>query len=554
MAVDVAGSSIKKRLIAVGNDEFWYEDIDVGAGEWTELVAANGDIDTTKQLWAFELLGKVFVVNGTNRKVADFINVKIVAADLVGVGAGVAPPDFGTVLTGGTSGAKMKVDYITALDGGTTIYGRRTTVATFEASETVTGLDDDGNTVSFIMTAADEVSGPHWYDWTVYGNSATYGTMPAKLTLGCSWNGRAVVAGNEDDANQWYMSRQSCPWDFNYISDDPQSPISGEDAEPGKVGDVIVAMIPYSKDYFVFGNANSIWYAVGNPAANGAILALDDTGGILDSQAWCKDEKDNLYILATTGLLKIPPGFGQPENLFETDYPDFIKDFDFDGSLHRAILGYDRLRNGIKIVKTTLTTGANSCFWYDLKTAKVTEVMGTSLFPETYPNECGIYCLFDYAAVDAGYSGLLHGCKDGYVRVEDSDAKDDDIGATDQAIDGYVTFGPLQLNESGKEGGLNAIDVVTVGGLTGGSETDSNNVDLKVWTGLSADAVTEKLIANSTPQIGGTVTAPGRRRGNKIRRKVRGAHLGLRVGNATAAQTWGLEKVILDVKKGGKIK
>jgi hypothetical protein len=76
MAVSVAGSSIKKRLIAIGNDEFWYEDLDVGAGEWKELAAANGDIDTTKQIWAFELYGKVFVVNGTNRKVADFINVK----------------------------------------------------------------------------------------------------------------------------------------------------------------------------------------------------------------------------------------------------------------------------------------------------------------------------------------------------------------------------------------------------------------------------------------------------------------------------------------------
>jgi len=91
----------------------------MAAGTMVELVAARDDIDTTKALWAFELYGKVFVVNGTNRKVADFINVKITTTDV-----GAHPPDFQTVLTGGTSGAKMIVDYITSLSGAATIYGR----------------------------------------------------------------------------------------------------------------------------------------------------------------------------------------------------------------------------------------------------------------------------------------------------------------------------------------------------------------------------------------------------------------------------------------------
>lgn len=553
MAVDVAGSSIKKRLIAIGNDEVWYEDIAVGAGEWKELAAANGDIDTTKQIWAFELYGKVFVVNGTNRKVADFINVKIATADV-----GTHPPDFKTVLTGDSSGAKMIVDYVTSItpDAACVIYGKRTTVATFTTGETISGTDDDANEIDFDLTAADEVAGPHWYDWTPYGDSATFGTIPAQLTLGVSWNGRPVVSGNEDDPNQWYMSRQGNPWDFNYIANDPQAPISGEDAEPGKVGDVVVALIPYSKDYFVFGCANSIWYMVGNPAANGALLSLDDTGGILDSQAWCIDKEDNLYMLTTTGLLKIPVNFGQPQNLLEVTYPDFIKDLGFDASLHRIILGFDKMRNGIKIVKTTLTTGANSCWWYDLnkKYDSRGQIFTGGLFPETYPNECGIYCLFDYAAVDVAYSGLMHGCKDGYVRIESSSVVDDDIGGSDQLINSYITFGPIALNAADKEGSVTSMSIATIGGLAGGSEADSDDVAFKAWTGLSADEVAEKLIANTSPQIGGTVVAPGRRRGSMIRRKVRGAYFGLRIGNDTATQTWGLEKVILTTKKGGRIK
>jgi len=552
MAVDVAGSSIIKRLIAIGNDEFWYEDIAVAAGEWKELAAANGDIDTTKQIWAFELYGKVFVVNGANRKVADFINVKIVTADVVPGGAGTAPPSFGTVLTA-TGGAKMIVDYITALDGNCTIYGRRTTVATFESGETVTNAAEG---VSFTMTAADEVAGPHWYDWTVYGNSATYGTLPAKLTLGCPWNGRAIVAGNEDDANQWYASRQGNPWDFNYIADDPQSPISGEDADAGKVGDPLIALIPYSKDYFVFGCANSLWYAVGNPAANGVLLCLDDTGGILDSQAWCVDKEDNLYILATTGLLKIPANFGPSQNLLEISYPNFIKDLDFDGSLHRIILGFDKLRNGVKIVKTTLTTGVNSCWWHDLnkKYDSRGKLLVGGLFPETYPEECGIYCLFDYAATDAAYSGLIHGCKDGYARIEDDDAKDDNIGVTTEAIDSYTTLGPMPLGQENREGVVTSFVGITTGGKSGGSEDDSSPITYNAWTGLSADEVTEKLIANTAPQIAGTIAAPGRNRGTRQRRMMRGVYAGFRIGNSNAAQTWGLEKLIIEGGSKGKVK
>ena len=544
MTVSVAGSAIKKRLIAIGNNDFWYENIDVAAGTFIELDTSSGAVDTTKQIWAFELYGKSLVENGAIKKVADFVNVKITTSDVVPGGAGVAPPDFGTVLEGQTSHAKMIVDYITALDSTCTIYGRRTTTATFSAGETVTGTDDDGNGISFTTTV--EVAGPFWYTWTPFGNNSTFGSLPDQVTLGAAWNGRAVIAGNEDDPNQWYMSRQGNPWDWNYIADDPQAPVSGEDADAGKVGDTIVALIPYSKDYFIFGCANSLWYLAGNPAAHGSLLSLDDTGGILDSQAWCKDKEDNLYILATTGLLKIPNGFGQPQNLLEIIYPDFIKDLDFDGSLHRVILGFDKNRNGIKIIKTTLASGANSNWWYDLRTG--------GLFPETYPNQCGVYCMFDYAATDAGYSGLIHGCKDGYARVEVDTAKDDDIGVTDQAIDSYVTFGPIEIAGENREGKITSIVGETVGGAASGSEADSNNLTYKAWSGLSSDVVVEKLIANTTPQIAGTILAPGRNRGARKRKEIRGAYVGIRVGNDTDAQNWGLEKLTIEGVAKGRIK
>ena len=529
-----------KRLVAAASNELWYGVDEVP----TQLVASIGRLDTSDFLSMFAAYGKVFIFNNTILKVVDFTNIKIGTADL-----NTYAPDFSTLLTGGTSGAKMVVDYITSTtaDAACTIYGKRTTAATFVAGETVTGTDDDGNAITFVLSA-DEVSPdpPHWYDYTVYGGDNTYGAMPTQATIGCNWRGRNVLSGDKDHPFQWYMTRQRNPWDRNYISNDAGAPIEGGNAEAGECGDIIVALISYSRDYLVFGCANSLWVAAGDPAENGALYEFYSTGGILSSTAWCRDKGQNLYLLTTAGLLRIAPGFGTVENLMEESWPDFVKDLAYDSTLHKLVMGYDRQRHGIKIARTTLASGDSACFWYDLRTG--------AMFPDTYANAGGIFSMFYYEADDPDYRKLLFGCNDGYIRFADDSAKDDDIGDTDQAIDSYVTLGPLALNTVDKEGSLNSMNIITVGGLTGGSESDSNDVDFKVWTGLSADEVTEKLITNAAPQIGGTVAAPGRRRGSTIRRKVRGQFLGLRIGNDTAAQTWGLEKVVLNTKKGGKIK
>jgi len=82
MAVSLTDQQAYRRLVAAGNDLLFYEDIDVAAGTMTQLAASDGDIDTSDQLNIFEAYGKVFVVNGSNLKVADFINVKITTTDI----------------------------------------------------------------------------------------------------------------------------------------------------------------------------------------------------------------------------------------------------------------------------------------------------------------------------------------------------------------------------------------------------------------------------------------------------------------------------------------
>ena len=525
-----------KKLVAVARNEVWYEST---PGTMSELEDANSHIDTTKLLSAFEAFGKIFIVNESNKKVIDFTNVKITTDDL-----GANPPDFGTVLTG-TSGASMIVDYITALSSTCTIYGKRITVATFSLSETVTGKDNDDNDISFVTSAA-ETAPPHWYDWTVYGNDTSYGVMPTKIRWACLYRGRAMLTDDPDYPHQWYLSRQFNPWDWLYAQNDAQSPVAGNDADAGEIGDITVSAIPYSDDYMVICGANNLYYMLGDPAIGGQIIELSLTDGIVAPSAFCWDGKKNLYILSTNGILRIPPGFEPPENLTETIYPDFIKDLNFDPSLQRITMGFDRTDKGILITKTTLSDGTNSNWWFDLRTE--------GLFPESYPNDCGVFSIFHYDAIDPDYRKFILGCNDGYLRIFDRDTKSDVTADSTQTIDSYFSSQPIELSKNPrKDGSINNIDAITVGGSDDGSESDSDDISIRVFTARSAQNIIEKISANSSPRFTQTITAPGRKKGNLSRKKARGRWAGLRVGDDTAGKSWGLERVVVDVKEKGRM-
>jgi len=540
MAVTLTPVITYKRLVTAGNNEIWYEDINMSAGTMVELTAANGDIDTSDQLQMFEAYQKVFVVNGSNLKVADFSNTKI-TTDSVGS----HPPDKGNILTGGTSGAKMVVDFCTSLSGAAAVYGYRTTDATFTNGETVTGTDDDGNSISFTLSA-DETSPPHWYDWTSYGDdSNSYGSMPDKAYLGCLYRGRCVLAGNPNYPYQWYMSRQANPWDWLYGANDAQAPVAGGNSDAGKIGDIIRCLIPYKDDYLIFGCANSIWVLRGDPCEGGSIDEVDRTVGIFGAKSWCFDNAGNLYFWGTGGVYRLPAGFGPIEHISSLYMPKLIDDEAPDPSTHRIIMAYDRQRNGILICITKLSDGTNSNYWYDLKTG--------GFYPESYPTECGAYSLLYYDALDKDYRHLLVGCKDGYIRNFKESAKDDDSGSSDTAISSYATLSIIKLvEEDDREGKITSLTFELAGGASGSDFSDADGLSYEIHVGDDAETVLEKIRNGDTAFASGTLTGPGR--ANRIRTRARGAYLGLKLYNSTASQTWAINRITGQVVKGGRIK
>jgi len=203
-------------------------------------------------------------------------------------------------------------------------------------------------------------------------------------------------------------------------------------------------------------------------------------------------------------------------------------------------MAYNRIDYGIHICITLLEDGSNYNYWYDLKTE--------GFFLETYPIQCGAYSLFYYAANDTTLRDMLVGCKDGYLRKFDKTAEDDNIGGSDQLIDSYAVLGPIQLSDGINDGTLGNINVVSAGGISGGGD-DSDDIDFSVFSARTSEHITKTI----TAKYSGTFSSPGYQKGNKDRRKARGRFGAVKIGNDTLTETWGFEKLTLDVKQIGRV-
>jgi hypothetical protein len=493
------------------------------------LDASIGDIDTTDQLMLCPAYGKVFVVNGQNRKVMDFTNTKLTTTDL-----GANPPDRGNILTGGTSSAQLSVDYITTLSGACTLYGFRLTHASFTSGETVTGEDDDGNAISFTLSAnsVTPVWGsvpPHWYNWTVYGGDTTnYGTMPDRAYLVALSGGRLVLSGNPAAAHQCPTSAAANPWDWNiYRTTADRACLIGT-GPSGTIGDTVRTLIPARDGQLIIGCANSTHILIGNPAYGGQMVDINGIG-IFGPKSWCFDANGMFYFWGTGGIYRIAKDASQVECLTAVSLPDLVADTGANPTTHRIEMGYDTVRLGIKITVTLIADGTSTNYWMDLKTEGV--------FLDTHSILHGVYSQLYLDAHNPTLKGLLFGCADGYIRVHDDEATDDD----GVAISSHVMFGPLPLAEDGRDGSVEAFDLILAGGASG-SLADSGNATLQVWAEDTAEGVVESVSAGTNPKLVMTFAGPGRARGAKRRRGVRGAYAGIKISGTS----WGMEKLILD--------
>jgi hypothetical protein len=277
-----------------------------------------------------------------------------------------------------------------------------------------------------------------------------------------------------------------------------------------------------------------MWVMRGDPAAGGSLDEISLTTGIFGPRAYTWDDKDNLYFFGTGGFYIIPAGFGPPVNLSAEVLPNLISDLSISESTQRISLAYDRINLGIKISVTTVADGTNNNYWFDIRT--------NGFFPEIYPEETAVYSTIYYGSDTVAHRALLVGGKDGYIRQHVNTAKDDDIGATDEAISSNVSIGPIKL-------GPNEDTEGKILSLTFTTATGTDSLTYSVFVGDSAEQVLDQESAASTPLLTDTVLTPNRIA--KIRVKCRGIYALIKIENTTLAETWGIENISIQFEAAG---
>src|SRR5207244_7088633 len=110
----------------------------------------------------------------------------------------------------------------------------------------------------------------------------TAGSPPDGGRLLCTWRGRLVVSGVNTDPQNWFMSKQLDPtnWDYSPAVITESQAVAGNNSLAGYVGDVINTMIPWSDDVLIFGGNQSLFQMTGDPMAGGRIDRISDTVGL----------------------------------------------------------------------------------------------------------------------------------------------------------------------------------------------------------------------------------------------------------------------------------
>lgn len=545
MTVEITQYTNKRQLVAAGRNELWHEDT-MSAGTMIELALGGLTIDTTDQLNMFEAYQKALIVNGANLRVADFGTVKLTHSALD------TAHKHGDILTqdnGSDNVAYMVVDFTNKAKTMTYGYAYYAGITT---EFVITTPIITGNGSGSEITATAVTDPPHFHDWIPDIGNATAGDMPLKAYLGCLYNGRAVLSGDPTSPNQWYMSRQTNIYDWQYGSTDDQAAVRGGSSDLGELGDIVRCLAPYKDDYLIFGCASSIWTMFGDPRHGGAIRELSLTTGIFGARSYCWDNTNQFYFWGNNGLYRtmIP---GSPQCVSQFKLPRVVKTEAASPVTHRITLLYDNDRHGILVAITVLATGENSNYWYDLNALDEQEI--GSFFPETYPVSCSIYSGVYYDSNTPSLKGLLLGDMDGYIRVFDDDAKSDVASGDSIEIESFVCIGPMPMSDTPQRNGtLSGLDLTVAGAYPTGGGEDSNDVDFKVYTARTAEKTMKRAIADTGPDFAGTFTGPSSVRGSTRRQTVRNAYMTVRLQNFAVDESWAFEEMYAHLKDSGRKK
>lgn len=267
--------------------------------------------------------------------------------------------------------------------------------------------------------------------------TATSGTIPQddsgnRARLICTWRGRTVLSGLLRDPQNWFMSKVSDPYNYEYAP----SPITKTDAVAGNnsplglIGDVVTGMVPYTDDVLIFLGDHTIYAMKGDPADGGQIDLVSDITGAAFGEAWCKDPYGNVYFFGSKPSVWRMGGATQPERISQPIEP-LLNAINTGENIVRLVWN-DAEQAVYVFVSPDDEPGDTTHFVWEYRTNS----WNKDKFGNTSHNPL---CCVAFDGNDADDRAVLIGSWDGYVRYLNPNATDDD----GTPISSYVLLGPI---------------------------------------------------------------------------------------------------------------
>jgi hypothetical protein len=360
-------------------------------------------------------------------------------------------------------------------------------------------------------------------DDTIRAWVADSGYVPDKCSLISLYRGRVVLAGQNEDPHNWYMSAVGDPFDFDYTPatlTETQA-VAGNNSDAGLIGDVVNTIIPWSDDTCIFGCDSSIHVMAGDPMAGGHIDQLTNGVGMSFGRSWAFDPIGTLYFHSIDGIYRLQPN-GLPEPMTNNRIKRRLESWDL--SNYYVILEWDVNQQAllVMLIKNDFS---------EVETVLVWEQRSDAWWIDEYPSAIGpsTFHMFDSDDVDDRY--LLMGGMDGYIRkVDNTAATDDGTG-----INSFVDIGPY-FAEPGKSVLIRQADVTLDG--------SSGAVDFLTYAGD-----TPKELNSTSAKAKKTLNAGLNRR---VTRKVSGGAIKCRLNSpATVTTQWAIEQLSMDATQTG---
>jgi hypothetical protein len=257
-----------------------------------------------------------------------------------------------------------------------------------------------------------------------------------------AWHGRLVWYRFADSPHEYLMSAVGDPYNYDIAPPSSQSTAtqavlgSKSPRGTGQCPDIINVLIPFSDDTLIFGCESSVWRLDGDPMDNGRFVLMSDSTGISFGASWCKDENGVIYAFGTRGVVYRIAGKGL-EPISESAIPTRLASIDF--SAFRPLMVWDSEAQGFHLFLSPV----------DPTDAAITEhYFWSRKLQGWYPESINSVNMQPVSSfIGEGESAAERkasiGCVDGYVRVFDKDATDDD----GELILSRCLIGPLASDE-----------------------------------------------------------------------------------------------------------